>query len=33
MATSEQEEHYPNGWHRTFYTMWLGSFITGPAIR
>lgn len=29
METSEQEEHYPSGWHRTFYTMWLGSFITG----
>ena len=23
------EEQYPNGWHRTFYTLWLGAFITG----
>src|SRR5699024_11745357 len=20
---------FPHGWHRTFYTLWLGAFITG----
>lgn len=27
MGTSNDE--YPQGWHRTFYTLWLGAFITG----
>lgn len=29
METARTSEQYPNGWHRTFYTLWLGSFITG----
>lgn len=29
MDTVDQPEPLPKGWHKTFYTLWLGCFITG----
>ena len=29
MDTNVTSEHLPRGWHKTFYTLWIGSFITG----
>ena len=29
MDTDVASEHLPRGWHKTFYTLWIGSFITG----
>ena len=29
MEAAQSKEQYPSGWHRTFYTLWLGAFITG----
>lgn len=29
MDTIDQQEPLPKGWHKTFYTLWLGCFITG----
>lgn len=29
MDTIDQPEPLPKGWHKTFYTLWLGCFITG----
>lgn len=29
MEAAQSKEQYPSGWHRTFYTLWLGAFLTG----
>lgn len=29
MDSAVANENFPHGWHRTFYTLWLGCFITG----
>lgn len=29
MDTADSSEPLPKGWHKTFYTLWIGCFITG----
>lgn len=29
MDANLANEHFPTGWHKTFYTLWIGCFITG----